>query len=141
MNLTNKVLKVLGMGLSNEMLKTDLTPEVKLWRAVLTMAIEDVLNTSQTRNESIAKAQAHDWFVENSNDFQNVCYNAGLDADWVRDRYILALDTGIVRFTQKQHLFVRYFTKYNQLKEEKDQNVRKKLQKIIEELRKKLFKS
>lgn len=141
MNLTNRVLKVLGMGLASEMLKEDLTAEVKLWRAVLTMALEDVLNSSNTRNESVAKAQAHDWFVGNSNDFQNVCYNAGLDADWVRDRYLLALDTGVVRFTKKQHLYVRYTDHYNRLKEEKDPNVRKKLQKIVEKLRQKLSKS
>lgn len=139
MNLTNKVLKVLGMGLASEMLREELSPEVKLWRAVLTMALEDVLNTSQTRNESVNKANAHDWFINNSDDFQNACFNAGLDAEWVRDRYLLALDTGIIRFTKKQHLYVRYSAKYNELRNEKNTEERKKLQKVIDKLRQKIY--
>jgi hypothetical protein len=140
MNLTNKVLKLLGMSLASTMLDGSVPKEQKLWRAVLTLALEDVLNTSQGRNEAVIKAESHDWFVGNSPDFQNVCYNAGMDADWVRDRYLLALDSGIIKFTKKQHLSIRYSKMYEQFRDEKQPEKRKKLQKTVERLRQKLAK-
>lgn len=141
MNLTNKVLKLLGMKLASEMMTEEVPHEVKLWRAVIILALEDVLNTSQSRTESVIKAEAHDWFVNGSEDFHRVCFNAGLDGDWVRDRYLRALDTGMVRFTQKQHLNVRYTNIYKKLRSERNKDARKKLQKIVETMRKKLFES
>jgi hypothetical protein len=141
MNLTNKVLKLLGMKLASEIMTTDVCHEVRLWRAVIALALEDVLNTSQGRNESVIKAEAHDWFINSSDDFDRVCFNAGLDADWVRDRYIRALDTGLVRFTQKQHLNVRYTKVYEKLRKEKNKDARKKLQKVVEKMRRELLES
>ena len=44
MNLSNRVLKLLGMKIASEMLNTEIPPEVRLWRAVITLAVEDVLN-------------------------------------------------------------------------------------------------
>lgn len=126
------------MKLASEIMANEVPQEVKLWRAVITLALEDVLNTSQGRNESVVKAEAHDWFVNGSEDFHKVCFNAGLDGDWVRDRYLRALDTGMVRFTQKQHLNVRYTKVYEKLRRERNKDVRKKLQKIVETMRKKL---
>lgn len=137
MNLTNKVLKLLGMSLATEMI-SETTNEVKMWRAVITLALEDVLNNSQGRHESVVKAEAHDWFVNDTKDFQQVCYNAHLDPVWVRERYLLALDTGTVRFTKKQHLQIRYTKMYDILRHEKDSVKRKQLQKIVDKLRKRL---
>jgi hypothetical protein len=141
MNLTNKVLKLLGMSLASTMLDETVPKEQKLWRAVVTLALEDVLNASQGRTEAVLKAESHDWFVGNTQDFQNVCFNAGLDPDWVRDRYLLALDTGIIKFTKKQHLAIRYSKLYEQFRNEKDPKKRKKLQKTVERMRQKLFKN
>lgn len=141
MNLTNKVLKLLGMSLASTMLDETVSNEQKLWRAVVTLALEDVLNASQGRTEAVLKANSHDWFVGNSKDFQDVCFNAGLDPDWVRDRYFLALDTGIIKFTKKQHLAIRYSKLYEQFRNEKIPKKRKKLQKTVDRMRQKLFKS
>lgn len=141
MNVTNKVLKLLGMKLASELITGQVDPEVKLWRAVIVLAIEDVLNPSESRNESVAKAEAHDWFVNNSDDFQKVCYNGGLDADWVRDRYLLALDKKVITFTEKQHLYVKYTKMYEQLRGVADVKTRKKIQKAIEKLRTSIFES
>jgi hypothetical protein len=58
MNLSNKVLKLLGMKIASEMLDKEIPPEVRLWRAVITLAVEDVLNESQGRNESVIKAES-----------------------------------------------------------------------------------
>ena len=141
MNLSNKVLKLLGMKIASEMLDTEIPPEVRLWRAVITLAVEDVLNESQGRNESVIKAEAHDWFVSDSVDFNNVCFSARLDPEFVRDRYLRALDTGTIKFTKKQHLYIRYTKAYEKLRQEKNPVLRKRLTKTIEKLRSDLFKS
>jgi len=141
MNLSNKVLKLLGMKIASQMLETEVTPETKLWRAVITLAVEDVLNRSQSRNESVMKAEAHDWFVGGGEDFDLVCFNAELDPDFVRDRYLRALDTGHVTFTKKQHMQVKYTEMYETMRKEKHVQKRKRLQKTLEKLRQKLFQS
>jgi hypothetical protein len=140
MNLTNKVLKLLGMKLAADMLEESVPQEQKLFRAILTLALEDVLSNSQGRHESVVKAEAHDWFVNDSEDYKNVCYMAGLDSDWVRERYVKALENGQVKFTMKQHLQVKYTRLYEDLRAAKDTGHRKLIQKEIDKLRKKIFK-
>ena len=127
MNLTNKVLKLLGMKLAADMLENPVPSEQKLFRAILTLALEDVLSNSQGRHESVVKAEAHDWL-------------AGLDSDWVRERYVKALDSGQVVFTMKQHLQVKYTRLYEDLRAAKDTGHRKLIQKDIDKLRQKIFK-
>lgn len=138
MNISGKVLKLLGVSLSSEMVKK-VPNETKLWRAVVITALEDVLSASHGRNECVLKAKSHDWFVGDSDDFQQVCYNADLDPQWVRDRYQRALDTQVVRFTKKQHLQVKYSDMYNKFREEKNIKRRKRLQKIVDKLRLRIF--
>ena len=140
MNLTNKVLKLLGMKLAADMLEEHVPQEQKLFRAILTLALEDVLSNSQGRHESVVKAEAHDWFINDSEDYKNVCYMAGLDSDWVRERYVKALENGQVKFTMKQHLQVKYTRLYEDLRAAKDTGHRKLIQKEIDKLRKKIFK-
>ena len=138
MNLSGRVLKLLGISLSSEMVKK-VPNETKMWRAVIVLALEDVLNTSNNRNECVLKARSHDWFISDSDDFQQVCFNAELDPEWVRDRYQRALDTGQVKFTKKQHLQVKYSDMYDRFRREKDVKRRKRLQKLVDKLRLRIF--
>jgi hypothetical protein len=128
------------MKLAADMLENPVPSEQKLFRAILTLALEDVLSNSQGRHESVVKAEAHDWFMSDSEDYRNVCYIAGLDSDWVRERYVKALDGGQVVFTMKQHLQVKYTRLYEDLRAAKDTGHRKLIQKDIDKLRKKIFK-
>jgi len=140
MNLTHKVLKLLGMKLAQEMLESPVPTEQRLFRAIITLALEDVLSHSQGRHESVAKADAHDWFVGDGEDYKNTCYLAGLDSDWVKEKYLKALDNGKVTFTMKQHLQVKYTRLYEDLRAAKDTGHRKLIQKEIDKLRQRIFK-
>ena len=128
------------MKLAADMLENPVPSEQKLFRAIITLALEDVLSNSQGRHESVVKAEAHDWFMSDSEDYKNVCYIAGLESDWVRERYVKALDNGQVVFTMKQHLQVKYTRLYEDLRAAKDTGHRKLIQKDIDKLRKKIFK-
>jgi len=128
------------MKLAADMLENPVPSEQKLFRAILTLALEDVLSNSQGRHESVVKAEAHDWFMSDSEDYKNVCSIAGLESDWVRERYVKALDNGQVVFTMKQHLQVKYTRLYEDLRAAKDTGHRKLIQKDIDKLRQKIFK-
>lgn len=140
MNISNTILTIMGMEIAAKLVDTNVDTETKLWRAVINMALEDVLNPSQSRNSSVLKGEAHDWFCGDSDDFEVVCVNADLDPKFVKKRYLDALEKGIIFFTKRQNLNIRYTNEYDKLRKAKTTEERKIIQRRIEELRQALFK-
>ena len=140
MSLSNNILKIMGLNIAEKLVERTPDPEIKIWRAVISLALEDVMITNQNRTESVLKGEAHDWFCNNSDDFKFVCFQAEMDPKWVRTRYLDALEKGLIQFTTRQHLNIKYTQQYEKLRNSKDREQRKKHIKIIEELRKALFK-
>lgn len=140
MSLSNNILKIMGLNIAEKLIERTPDPEIRIWRAVISLALEDVMITNQNRTESVLKGEAHDWFCNNSDDFKFVCFQAELDPKWVRMRYLDALEKGIIKFTPRQNLNIKYTQQYEKLRNSKDREQRKKHIKIIEELRKALFK-
>ena len=139
MSLSNNILKIMGLNIAEKLIERTPDPEIRIWRAVISLALEDVMITNQNRTESVLKGEAHDWFCNNSDDFKFVCFQAELDPKWVRMRYLDALEKGIIKFTPRQNLNIKYTQQYEKLRNSKDREQRKKHIKIIEELRKALF--
>jgi hypothetical protein len=139
MNYSEKVLKLLGMELAAELLKTEIPAEQRLWRAVISLAFEDVLNNSNSKTEAVLKANAHDWIIGNSKDYENVCYSAGFDPEFVRNRYLEALEKNVVNFTTRQNNWIEYSRSYEKLRNERKSNEREKIKKRINKIRLKLF--
>ena len=140
MSLSNNILKIMGLNIAEKLIERTPDPEIRIWRAVISLALEDVMITNQNRTESVLKGEAHDWFCNNSDDFKFVCFQAELDPKWVRMRYLDALEKGVIKFTPRQNLNIKYTQQYEKLRNSKDREQRKKHIKIIEELRKALFK-
>lgn len=67
------------------------TPEVALWRAVITQQLVDAGSNSKIRYAKYRKAQAIAWLAGTSQSFLEVCALADLDPDYVRKRSRLAL--------------------------------------------------
>lgn len=130
----------MGLNIAEKLIERTPDPEIRIWRAVISLALEDVMITNQNRTESVLKGEAHDWFCNNSDDFKFVCFQAELDPKWVRMRYLDALEKGVIKFTPRQNLNIKYTQQYEKLRNSKDREQRKKHIKIIEELRKALFK-
>ena len=139
MSLSNNILKIMGLNIAEKLIERTLDPEIRIWRAVISLALEDVMIANQNRTESVLKGEAHDWFCNNSDDFKFVCFQAELDPKWVRMRYLDALEKGVIKFTPRQNLNIKYTQQYEKLRNSKDREQRKKHIKIIEELRKALF--
>jgi predicted nucleotidyltransferase component of viral defense system len=129
------LLKLMGINFATEMVKQDKPNEVKLWRAVINNALGDVTLNLSDRKSSIQKMTAHDWIMQNSEDFQQVCYYADLEPSNIRLQYIRAIKKGKIIFTDRQVKWKKYYDNFQILKYEKDKEERKRLRKIVEYLR------
>ena len=136
MNISIQILKIMGLNIAEKLVEKSLDPEIRIWRGVISMALEDVLITNQNRTESVLKGEAHDWFCNDSEDFRFVCNQADLEPKYVRLRYLNALEDGKIKFTQRQHLNIKYTKEYEKLRKAKNKEERKRFFKNIEELRK-----
>ena len=136
MNISIEILKIMGLKIAEKLVEKSLDPEIRIWRGVISMALEDVLITNQNRTESVLKGEAHDWFCNDSEDFKFVCNQADLEPKYVRIRYLNALEDGKIKFTQRQHLNIKYTKEYEKLRKAKNKEERKQFFKNIEKLRK-----
>ena len=129
----------MGMEIASKLIQSDADCETRLWRAVINTALEDVMITNQNRTEAVLKGAAHDRFVSNSEDFEYVCLNADLDPKYVRKRYLDAMEKGIIFFTRKQNLNIKYTELYDRLRKTKNPDDRKNITRYINQLRKTIF--
>lgn len=60
--------------------------EPSLWRAVITQALMDAATASAKPEARRVRSDALEWLLGDSDDFEYVCDNAGLDPDYVRSR-------------------------------------------------------
>ena len=74
-----------------------MTPEKSLWQAVVYKALLDATFPIEehSRNSDQAKAahDAHNWLTLANRDFKFVCANAGLDPDFISEKYKSGLVT------------------------------------------------
>jgi|TARA_Y100000389_G_C17282451_1_gene423682 hypothetical protein len=139
MNISSKILKIMGLNIAEKLIENNQNPDIRIWRAVISLALEDVMITNQNRTESVLKGDAHDWFCSDSEDFNMVCFQAELEPKWVRMRYLDALEKGVIKFTRKQNLNIKYTREYEKLRAATDKDQRRKHNKIIEQLRQAIF--
>jgi predicted nucleotidyltransferase component of viral defense system len=135
------LLKIMGISFATEMVQQNKSSEIKLWRAVINNALGDVTINLSDRKSSIQKMTAHYWIVENSEDFQQVCYYADLEPSNVRLQYLRAIKNKKIIFTERQVKWKKYNDHYQRLRETKDKEERKHLRKIVEYLRMLVFNS
>jgi hypothetical protein len=129
------LLNVMGINFATEMVKQDLPKEVKMWRAVINNAIGDVALNLSDRKSSLLKMEAHHWIMDNTEDFQQVCYFAELEPDDVRRQYIRALQNNKIIFTDRQIKWKKYNDNYQKLKTIPTKEGRRELRKVVEYLR------
>ena len=122
----------MGTKVATQILFAENQPsEIKMWQAVVMTAFEDVTNNLSDKKSSIAKWDAFKWFHDRD-EFDTVCYLADFDADYVYERYLLAIDNEVIRFTQRQMAWARYSEVINQYNIETDKKKRSKLKKQLE---------
>ena len=125
------LLKFLGTKLSLAITKPKAFAEQRLFQAILVQALEDATNPSNFKRETYHKHDSHCWFVDNSEDFQQVCWGAELDPDFVRGEYLKMVDNGKIIFTKMQVAWIRYRSLYKKYREAKSKDERKEIRALI----------
>ena len=125
------LLKFLGTKLSLAITKPKAFAEQRLFQAILVQALEDATNPSNFKRETYHKHDSHCWFVDNSEDFQQVCWGAELDPDFVRGEYLKMVDNGKIIFTKMQVAWIRYRSLYKRYREAKSKDERKEIRALI----------
>ena len=85
------------------------SPELNLWKAVLSLAFSDALCKNESRPSAVLKSKAHRWFMFSSRDFKDVCSYAGYDGDYVKSNYNKLVENKEIRFTPNQLKHVRSY--------------------------------
>ena len=125
------LLKYLGTKLSLAITKPRAFAEQRLFQAILVQALEDATNPSNFKRETYHKHDSHCWFVDNSEDFQQVCWGAELDPDFVRGEYLKMVDNGKIIFTKMQVAWIRYRSLYKRYREAKSKDERREIRALI----------
>ena len=125
------LLKYLGTKLSLAISKPKAFAEQRLFQAILVQALEDATNPSNFKRETYHKHDSHCWFVDNSEDFQQICWGAELDPDFVRGEYLKMLDNGKIVFTKIQVAWIRYRSLYKRYREAKSKDERREIRALI----------
>ena len=129
----------MGIKLSMELTKPKLVPEHRLFQAILVQALEDALNPSNFKKETYWKDDAHRWFLENSKDFQDVCWSADMDPEMIRGEYLKLVKNKKIIFTKLQRHWLNYRELYRLYREAGSKEERREIKKrIVEENLKKL---
>lgn len=135
-----ELLKLMGTKLATQIVtEAHSTPsETKLWQAVVMMAFEDCVCNLNDKKSSIAKWDAFKWFHQ-KDDFENVCYLAEFEPEYVLERFHLAIDNEVIKFNQRQIAWAKYHEALKAYQEEtEDKKKRKELRMELEKQRKNL---
>jgi len=133
------LLKNMGIRLASEFTKEWVCSEERLWKAVVATAFEDCLNLSGNKAESYRKQDAHKWFMTASEDFEKVCYLAGLEPLMVSNRYKELFEKNIIRFTEMQLKWKSYRENYKTYRVTKTKEQRALIRKNIERIKCKII--
>ena len=125
------LLKYLGIKLSLAITKPKAFAEQRLFQAILVQAFEDATNPSNFKRETYHKHDSHCWFINNSEDFQKVCWGAELDPEFVRSEYLKMVDNGKIKFSEMQVSWLKYRNLYKRYREANNKEERRKIRNLI----------
>lgn len=131
MNCAPSLLKFLGIKLSLEIVKPKTYSEQRLFQAVLVQALEDAVNASGLKKETYHKYDSHCWFIDNSEEFQEVCWGADMDPDFVRGEYLKMVDSEKIFFTKLQKSWIRYRDLYRKYRNAGSKEERRYIKTLI----------
>ena len=84
-----------------------LSPELRLFRAVIARAIEDAMYDGLDKYKIIDKREAIAWFTGNSNNFKMICNYADLNAEYASTKFAKAMKLDIYTLTDMQHKVIQ----------------------------------
>ena len=83
------------------------SPELKLFRAVITRAIEDAMYDGLWKYKIIDKREAISWLTSNSNDFKRICHYADIDSEYALTKFTQAMKLDMYILTDMQNRVIQ----------------------------------
>lgn len=117
--------------MASELIQPKTDPEQRLFQAIIVQALEDALSGSVFKKESYWKHDAHKWFLGNTQDFQDVCWSADLDPEFIRREYIKLIKDRKIFFNKLQQSWINYRELYKMYRAAKSKEERKKIRELI----------
>ena len=102
-------------------------PEERLFQSIILQAFEDVLSNSNTKLETYFKIDAYEWVTKKPEDFQNICWLAGLDPDVVSDQVNSLKKRKVIKFNDVQRRWNEYRSLYRDYRAVKTAGERKEI--------------
>ena len=124
----------MGIKLAMELTKPKELSEQRLFQAILVQALEDVMSPSEFKKETYWKEDAYRWFMNNSKDFQDVCWAADMDPEMIRGEVIKLIKSKKIKFTQLQQSWLNYRELYRLYREASSKEERREIKKKITKL-------
>ena len=79
------------------------SPELKLFRAVITQAIEDSMYEGQDRYKIMDKREAIDWLTSHSNDLKLICHYADINSEYATMKFTKDMTLDMYKLSNKQY--------------------------------------
>ena len=83
------------------------SPELRLFRSIITQAIEDAMYEGLHKYKIIDKREAVAWLTGNSNDFKMICHFADINSDYASMKFAKAMKLDIYTLTDMQHKIIQ----------------------------------
>ena len=131
MSYSPNLLKNLGIKLAMMFTREKRPAEIRLFQAILLQAFEDSLSMSGFKRETYWKEDSYKWFLEDSKDFQYICWNADMDPQVVRDEFVKLMKNGKIKFTELQKSWINYREFYKHYRNAKTKEEREEVKRKI----------
>ena len=132
MTCSPSLLKLLGIKLAMELTGHKAQAEQRLFQAIIVQALEDVTNPSSFKKETYWKEDAYKWFYSNSEDFQDVCWAADMDPEFIRGEFLKLIKCKKIRFSKMQNHWLNYRELYRLYRESGSKEERREIKKRID---------
>ena len=83
------------------------SPELKLFRSIITQAIEDAMYDGLDKYKIIDKREAISWLTSNTNDFKTICNFADINSDYASMKFAKAMKLDIYILTDMQNKIIQ----------------------------------
>ena len=83
------------------------SPELRLFRAIITQAIDDAMYDGLYKYKIIDKREAVAWLTSNSNDFKMICHFADINSDYASMKFAKAMKLDIYNLTDMQNKVIQ----------------------------------
>ena len=79
------------------------SPELRLFRAIITQAIEDAMYNGLDKYKIIDKREAISWLTSNANDFKTICHLSDINSEYASVKFAKAMKLDIYILTDMQN--------------------------------------